>query len=71
MSKDLKLINLSDGTTNGIVLFYMKNGKLHPILLKEEQAQMLDFVIKTPFAESKMCVHPDAVEYQTIKHMLK
>lgn len=71
MSKKIELNNLSNGETDGIVLFYLKNGSLHPILLNEEQAIMLDMVIATPFAESKLRVAPSIVEYEAIKHMIE
>jgi hypothetical protein len=28
-----KYTNLSDGVSDGIAIFYMKDGKLHPVLL--------------------------------------
>lgn len=62
--------NLSDGVKDGIVIFYLKNGKLHPALLDEDQATMLDVVIATPFVESKMRISRP-VELNTIKSMVK
>ena len=43
--------NLSDGKSDGIVLFYMKDGKLKPIGLVQEQAEALDLIIMIPFKE--------------------
>jgi len=37
--------NLSDGKTDGIVLFYLKDKKLYPIALTKEQVDMLDITI--------------------------
>ena len=41
----MKLANLSDGKTDGIALFYVKDGNICPICLTEEQATMLDIGI--------------------------
>ena len=66
----MKFKNLSDGTTDGVVLFYMKKGKLHPILLNKDQADILDLVISMPFSGNKMVIDPNPVEHATIKYML-
>ena len=66
----MKFKNLSDGKTDGIVLFYMKNEKLHPVGLSEEQAMMLDVLLATPFTEKGMAVSPKPVEYEAIKEMI-
>lgn len=39
-----KYKNLSDGKSDGIVIFYMKHGKLKPIVLTQEQADMSDLM---------------------------
>ena len=46
-----KYENLSNGTSDGIVLFYMKDGKLKPIALTKDQADMLDVSLKIAFGE--------------------
>lgn len=66
----MKFNNLSDGTTDGVVIFYMKKGMLHPVLLNKDQATMLDIVIAAPFAEEKMIIAPTPVEHETIKNMI-
>ena len=43
--------NLSDGESNGIVLFYMRDKVLFPVALSEEQANALDLTISIPFHE--------------------
>ena len=48
--------NLSDGKSDGIVLFYMKEGKLKPIGLCQEQAEALDLIIMIPFKEKSLKV---------------
>lgn len=41
----MTLNNLSDGKSDGLVLFYAKDGTLYPIGLSEEQAQAIDLTI--------------------------
>ena len=48
--------NLSDGKSDGIVLFYMKDVKLKPIGLVQEQAEALDLIIMIPFKEKSLKV---------------
>lgn len=48
--------NISDGETDGLVLMMMRDRRLHAVALTKEQAEMLDFVIAMPFAESKVYV---------------
>ena len=43
--------NLSDGKSNGIVLFYMQEGVLYPVALSGEQVEILDLSIALPFKE--------------------
>jgi hypothetical protein len=61
--------NLSDGNSDGIVLFYMKEGMLYPVLLNKDQAEMLDITIAAPF-KSKLAITPTPLEYEAIKHMI-
>ena len=42
---ELKLSNLSNGESDGLVMFYMKDGKVKPIALNEDQYNMLDVTI--------------------------
>lgn len=65
-----KYNNLSNGYSDGVVIFYMRKGKLHPILLTEEQADILDFVIPMPFKEDRMHISPDSVQLKAIEHMI-
>ena len=44
-----KYNNLSNGTTDGFTLFYLKDGKLCSVLLNEEQAQCLDLSLGVAF----------------------
>ena len=37
--------NMSDGTNNGMVIMYCKNGTIYPVGLKKEQLEMLDISI--------------------------
>ena len=52
----MKFKNLSDGTTDGFALFYMKDGLLHAVGLAKDQATMLDILIPGPFMGSKVHV---------------
>ena len=52
----MKFENLSNGQSDGVVLFYMKGGKLMPIALNMEQAKLLDISITIPFKDDKMVV---------------
>lgn len=65
-----KFTNISDGTSDGIVFFYMKDKMLYPILINKEQAEMLDVVIAMPFKDYKLRVAPTPVEYDAIKNMI-
>lgn len=65
-----KYKNLSDGESNGIVLFYMKNKMLHPVMITKDQVEMLDLVLAIPFKETKLIVDPIPLEYETIKKMI-
>ena len=65
-----KYKNLSNGTSDGVVLFYMKNQMLYPVLITKDQVEMLDFMIAAPFMNSAMQVGPTPVEYDAIKHMI-
>jgi len=62
--------NLSDGNSDGIVLFYMKEGMLYPVLLNKDQVEMLDIAIAVPFMKSKLAITPTPLEYEAIKHMI-
>lgn len=62
--------NLSNGETDGFVLFYLKGGKLHPVLLSQDQADMLDLSIVVPFQEKPCRVAPTPLEHDNIKEML-
>lgn len=65
-----KYKNLSDGVSDGIVLFYMKNKMLYPVMITKDQVEMLDLIIAVPFKESKLVVAPTPVEYDAIKEMI-
>jgi len=65
-----KWTNISDGKSNGFVLFYMKDGMLHPVLLTKDQADMLDISIAIPFTEKPARVAPTPVEHDAIKEMI-
>ena len=41
--------NLSDGTTDGFALFYIKDGKLHSVVFNQEQKDMLDLTLSMVF----------------------
>lgn len=43
----MKFQNLSDGISDGFALFYLKDGKLCSVLLNEDEAKMLDLMLKT------------------------
>ena len=62
--------NLSNGKSNGFVLFYMKDGMLHPVLLTKEQADLLDLSIILPFQEKPCTVALTPLEYDAIKEMI-
>ena len=40
-----KYINLSNGKSDGFVLFYVKDGIIYPVLLREQQAQAVDMML--------------------------
>ena len=50
-------MNLSDGKEDGIVLFYNRGGELYPVILNEEQRDMLEITLSIPFKESKLKVY--------------
>lgn len=51
-------VNISNGMTDGFVLFYLKGGKLCSVLLTAEQATMLDLVLDTVFGDQSARVVP-------------
>lgn len=51
--------NLSDGKTNGIVLFYAKDGELYPIGLTQKQMESIDIMIGAAVGNSKLTVLSD------------
>lgn len=53
-----KFKNLSDGTSDGFAVFYLKDGKLNTVALTQEQADMLDLCIQIPFQESGVRITP-------------
>lgn len=63
--------NISNGKSDGVVLFYMKSGKLYPVGLTENQAELLDLSIVVPFADENMRVDSKPLEYKNIKTYLK
>lgn len=69
-TKKLEFKNLSNGITDGIVFFYMKDKMLYPILLDKEQCEMLDIMLLMAFSESQLRIAPTPVEYEAIKEMI-
>ena len=65
-----KYKNLSDGVSDGIVLFYMKNRMLHPVMITKDQIEMLDLALVIPFKDSKLNIAPTPVKYEAIKEMV-
>ncbi len=57
--------NLSDGISDGFVLFYIKDKKLNTVLLNEEQAQTLDMMLNVVFKDTPARVMPsdDVAKY--------
>ena len=51
-----KYTNLSDYTNDGLFLCYMKDGKMYPTALKEEQANLLDISLAIPFKDEPVIV---------------
>ena len=49
----MKFQNLSDGTSDGFALFYLKDGKLCSVLLNEDEATILDLMLNTLNATDK------------------
>ena len=49
MSSLEKYENLSDGSKDGFVVLFCKEGKIRPIMLTEEQATLLNISLKVPF----------------------
>lgn len=41
----MQFTNLSDGKTDGLALFYIKDGTIYPIGLTKDQATMLDISV--------------------------
>lgn len=54
----VKYTNVSDGESDGFVLFYVKNKKLHSVLLNEIQASLLDLSLKMVFDDEPAKVIP-------------
>lgn len=51
-----KYNNLSDGKCDGVIILYMKDGKVKPVSLTEGQASMLDLSLMFPFKEKGIIV---------------
>ncbi|HCL4455109.1 TPA: hypothetical protein N2D10_003135 [Clostridium botulinum] len=50
--------NMSDGTKDGLALFYIKDKKAYPIALNEEQLEMLDITLSMCLKEIKLINKP-------------
>lgn len=55
--------NLSDGIKDGFALFYLKNKKLHTVVLNEQQLESLDIALKIAFGNDTIrVVESDDIE---------
>ena len=62
------MFNLSDGKSDGIVLFYLKDKKLYSVLLPREQAEVLDIALGAILGEETLKIAPaDDVQKYLIK----
>ena len=52
------MINLSDGVKDGLVMFYLKDQKLHSVLITQEQAEVLDIYLKLAFGNNTVKISP-------------
>lgn len=50
------LVNLSDGKSDGICIFYVKDGGIYPVVLSEQQAELLDIGVTLAFSEQPLRV---------------
>ena len=67
-----KYDNLSDGNTDGFVLFYRKADKLHPLVLSSEQADLMDYAIGVPFVPGESVkASPRGITIEELKGLLK
>jgi len=53
-----KFENLSDGESDGFIVFYLKDKKICAVVLNEEQAQGLDLSLKLAFGKDKARICP-------------
>lgn len=53
-----KLVNMSDGISDGFMIAYVKDGNIHPVILKEQQAEVLDLVIPMAFTDEPVLISP-------------
>jgi len=51
--------NISNGITDGFVLFYMKDGKLKSVGLNKDEADRLDIILGTVFTEPATIIEPN------------
>lgn len=65
-----KYKNLSNGFSDGLVLFYMKDKMLHPVKITKDQAEILDFAIMFPFKETELIIESTPVKYENIKEII-
>lgn len=59
--------NLSDDVKDGFVLFYLKNQRLNSVLIKQEQADILDMMLNVIFGDEVVRISPsnDVERYLT------
>lgn len=63
--------NMSNGKSDGLVLFYIKGGKLHPVELTLKQIKRFDIVIRMAFPDGRLSIESQPVKYENIKSLLK
>lgn len=62
------MFNLSDGKSDGIVLFYLKDKKLYGVLLPREQAEVPDITLGVIFGNETLKIAPaDDVQKYLVK----
>jgi len=64
----MNLVNLSDGNSDGIVLFYLKDHKVYPTVLNEEQADILDRLFSA-LGELRVLDEPQNVTLERYKNL--
>lgn len=61
------MTNMSDGTNDGIVIMYCKNGIIYPVGLNKEQLEMLDLSMGICFPGTLSIINKPLGEIMNLK----